>query len=157
MKIVRFKIEVGVSKIFAKMQHLFQVQIVAYSATAARHPGCHEIVSSWKVSLGRMTWRFYCSMISVQERICFYHRGMKSPRNKVSVDDNYTTCAVQSNYFDRRWLLRRRDFIRDTGCALLWPIAIEVQCNVNGRSLLIACWLLMYNPTLLAKNNWLVP
>jgi len=43
-----------------------------------------------------------------------------------------------------RWSLRRWDFIRDTGCALLWLIAIiaiEVQCNVNGCSLLIVCWL----------------
>jgi len=35
-------------------------------------------------------------------------------------------------------------------------MAIEVQCNINGRSLLIVCWRLMYNSTLLAKNNQIV-
>jgi len=88
--IVRFKIKVRVCEIFAKMYHLFQAQIVAYSVIAARHPGCHEIVSRGEL-------RDEISppeVILLSYDICSGANMFVPPRNKVSIDDK--TLHVQS-------------------------------------------------------------
>ena len=39
-------------------------------------------------------------------------------------------------------------------CMAIWQV--EVQCRLMSTTALIVCWLSMYTPTLLAKNNRLV-
>jgi len=91
--VVRFKIEVGFAKY---LQNLFQAPIVAYLATAARYPGCHEI----KSPIGKSPRDELRDDISPPAAILLSYnirRGANMflpPRNKGFDDDN--TLHVQS-------------------------------------------------------------
>ena len=130
--------------------------ICPYSSKACRVS--RNKVSHLKVSLERIKWR---NKSSGSDFIVVWYPPSSeyAPwRDTFTMKIiHYCTCAVWSN---RQQLLGRGNFYKllcDTGCALLWLIAIEDQCNVNGCSLLTVSWLLMYNNVLLAKNNQLVP
>jgi len=95
--IVRFKIKVGVCKIFSKMQDLFQVQIVTHSAIATRHPGCRVI----KSPVGKSPWgelRDEISPPAVILRLYNIRRGenMFLPPLNFSVDSVDDNLQVQS-------------------------------------------------------------
>jgi len=82
---------------FAKyLQHLFQVPIVAYSATAARHQGCHEIKSLVEKSPQSELHDEISLLVAIllSYDICRGVNMFLPPRNQVSIDDN--TQHVQS-------------------------------------------------------------
>jgi len=155
---VKIKVNVGFAKICKNVTLMSGADYPTFVHSSKAYKVPWNKVSSLKVSLGWILWRNKSAggnFIVVWYPPSSEYAPWRDTFTMKII--HYCTCAVWSN---RQQLLGRGNFYKllcDTGCALLWLIAIEDQCNVNGCSLLTVSWLLMYNNVLLAKNNQLVP